>query len=182
MTEFVSYSKSFSCNMLNQAWNSNFTALASAPKDWTHTSSVCPVIWWNQSLLHSAVVFLLWFFWLHICSVLFIPVLCYPQAMRVSLLPMDWMYFYWVSLPSLSLEPSSVSSLLLSPSQFGAPVQSSRLEYFILLLISQVFLTESYLWCFVIIWFSTLDHLMARISSQGLICGLIVWLPSLLWI
>lgn len=70
------------------------------------------------------------------------------------------MYFYWVSLPSLSLEPSSVSSLLLSPSQFGAPVQSSRLEYFILLLISQVFLTESY---FVMLC----DHLVLHVGPSN---------------
>lgn len=64
---------------------------------------------------------------------------------------------------------------------FGVPMQCSWLEYFILLSILCVFLTESY---FVIICFSTLDHLMARIHppSWGLIRGLIVWLSSLLWI
>lgn len=46
------------------------------------------------------------------------------------------------------------------------------------------FLLSLTLWSFVIICFSTLDHLMARIHppSWSLVCGLIVWLSSLLWI
>lgn len=139
MTKFVSYSKLFLYNMLNQAWNSNFTALASAPKHLV-IPTVCILIFDRKSpfcILQSScgssgLVFPL------SCSSL----LCYPQAMKGSLFPMDWMCsmsFRWVSLPNLCLEPSSAVSLLLSPSalteggMFGAPVQCRWLEYFILL-------------------------------------------------
>lgn len=142
---------------------------------------MCPAIWCKESLLHPA-IFLLWFFWLGISSVLFIPVLCYSQAMRESLLPVDWicsMSFQWDSLPGLSLEPSSAPSLLLSPSalteggMFGAPVQCCWLEYFILFLIPHLF--ESY---FVVICFSMLAHLIPRIHSPSR--GINLWVNSLI--
>lgn len=47
-TKFISYSKPFSYNMLNQAWNSNFTALASEPKNFI-ISTMCVLLFGAKS-------------------------------------------------------------------------------------------------------------------------------------